>query len=99
MKDYCKDALNFKGMKKKKKEGKYLCPVCKGFGGWILTEDAYGKGRHFQAFCSQCNGWGWVDKEDKVCVHEMVEVRATTDCQHWYKCKKCGRERYVDSSG
>ena len=77
----------------------FLCPVCNGFGGWILEHDAYGKGEHFYGSCSQCNGWGWVDKEDRNCIHEMIETKSTFNCQHWYKCKKCGKERYIDSSG
>jgi len=73
----------------------YECPVCEGHGHW-RTEDyaKYGVGIH----CSQCNGWGWVTKEDKDCIHEMEEYKSSM-CQHWYRCKKCGVETYEDSSG
>ena len=77
-----------------------LCPVCKGYGGSVLRVDAYGKGKHFQCFCSQCNGWGWVAAggEDATCVHEWNEENIG-NCLHLWTCKKCGQKREVDSSG
>lgn len=72
-----------------KAEDATLCPVCKGYGGWVLTLNAYplpkgyedtaenrAKYVHFRAHCSQCNGWGWVksDSPDAQCVHEYKEL-------------------------
>lgn len=99
-----KEILDFNGLQKKVKPkdgypGRYLCPVCKGYGGWVLERDAYGKGRHFQASCSQCNGWGWVNKEDKKCIHNYKEIWSTRDCRHGSKCMICGKEIEIDSSG
>ncbi len=82
------------------KNGSTLCPVCKGYGGSVLQVDAYGKGKHFQCFCTQCNGWGWVegDSDDATCVHEWTE-RGIGNCLHEWTCTKCGQKREVDSSG
>jgi hypothetical protein len=70
-----------------------LCPVCKGYGGWVLTENAYplpkghedtaenrAKYRHFRAHCGQCTGWGWVPRgsADAQCVHEYKELSQET---------------------
>lgn len=76
------------------------CPVCSGYGGSVLIVDAYGKGKHFQCFCTQCNGWGWVEKggDDASCVHEWTE-EGIGNCLHLWTCKKCGQKREVDSSG
>ena len=86
----------------------YECPVCKGYGGWHLTLNAYGEGKHFDGHCSQCNGWGWVREED-LCIHEMREIsqrecrergiRHFGMCWHVLECRKCGRIRSYDSSG
>jgi hypothetical protein len=61
------------GMKRKAPEPKYgltaRCPVCDGFGGWHLTLNAYGKGKHFDCHCSNCNGWGHVSPEDAGHIH------------------------------
>jgi hypothetical protein len=82
------------------KNGSVKCPVCKGYGGSVLQVDAYGKGKHFQCFCSQCNGWGWVDANsaDATCVHEWDE-KNIGNCLHLWTCTKCGQSREVDSSG
>lgn len=72
-----------------KAEDAVLCPVCGGYGGWVLTENAYplpknventpenrAKYVHFRAHCGQCTGWGWVPKDspDATCVHEYSEL-------------------------
>lgn len=77
------------------------CPVCSGYGGSVLIVDAYGKGKHFQCFCSQCNGWGWVEKggDDASCVHEWDTSKTIGNCLHLWVCTKCGQKREVDSSG
>lgn len=78
------------------------CPVCKGHGTWNLEVNAYGPGKHFQAFCSQCWGWGWVkaDGADAACVHEFVEVKPDQSwrCWHTIRCTKCGHTKSYDSS-
>lgn len=66
-----------------------ICPKCKGYGGWVLTENAYplpkgmedsaenrAKYCHFRAHCNQCNGWGWVKRDslDAQCVHDYHEL-------------------------
>lgn len=117
MKEFLKDATNFEGMRIKKRETclkrgdkVVVCPVCKGHGGWNLEIDAYGKGRHFQASCGQCNGWGWVEKgsKDAKCVHKYREmsVKEARDkghehwgmCYHVYECRKCKQVIAQDSS-
>ena len=64
------------GMTRKKPEPKYglmaECPKCKGYGGWHLTVDAYGPGKHFDCCCSNCNGWGYVEPENAGHVHEFI---------------------------
>lgn len=87
-----------------------LCPACKGHGGWHLRLDAYGPGKHFDCFCDQCDGRGWVMKNgpDATCVHEKVELsqeecskRKITHygrCWHATECKKCGMVGGYDSS-
>jgi len=109
MTDYFAPMENIDGFVKKDQpdHADHLCPVCQGYGGWNLRLNAYGPGRHFKAFCSQCNGWGWVKEED-LCVHDMVEL-SQDQCRklgiaHWgnlwhvYRCTKCGRVRSYDSS-
>lgn len=63
-----------------------LCPLCEG------------KGRFNDFLCQQCNGHGWVEPLDSVCMHDFVEVGAPTGCVHKYRCTKCARVRYIDSS-
>lgn len=76
-----------------------LCPKCKGHGGWHLKLDDFGQGKHFNAACNQCNGWGWVQggTVNESCVHEFGEVRVS---MHIYKnvCQKCGHTNVIDSS-
>ena len=106
------EATNFDGIKIREKpewlEHPAECPVCKGYGMWNLTIDAYGKGRHFQQGCFQCNGHGWVEEEDRMCIHEWTEltpkeagargVKHWGMCWHVYECIKCKQTRSVDSS-
>lgn len=80
------------------------CPVCRGHGNWNLRLDAYGPGQHFQAFCSQCSGYGWVRRgsANETCVHKWRDITpspAPYSCWHLEKCTGCGQEREVDSSG
>lgn len=81
------------------KGGAVLCPVCKGYGGCVLTVDAYGKGKHFKGHCSQCHGYGWVkaDSKNATCVHVWNE-KNIGNCLHLWTCEKCGQSREVDSS-
>jgi len=74
-----------------------LCPVCHGHGCWNLLLNRYGPGQHFQAFCRQCWGWGWV--EDGTCVHDFREVAPDQPfrCWHTERCTKCGRTRSYSS--
>lgn len=109
------------------------CPVCRGYGGWVLKDNCYapydrtqpppagwtwdsyvafyGPREHFRASCSQCNGWGWVEKTstDAACIHTDVELSSKEAtalgvvhfgmCWHVYQCSKCKRIRSEDSSG
>lgn len=76
-----------------------LCPACKGHGGWNLTLNAYGQGKHFQCHCSNCLGYGYViaGSKDETCIHEWEE-RSLGRCLHEWTCKKCGQKRVVDTS-
>jgi hypothetical protein len=78
-------------------ENKYECAKCKGHGGWHLTLDAYGPGKHFDASCSNCNGWGYVSWADGH-VHEWGNEKNVGHCLHEYTCLTCGTKRVVDSS-
>jgi DnaJ-class molecular chaperone len=94
---------NFTGMTVRKNElgaGHVKCQVCQGHGGCVIRVDAYGKGRHQSAFCTQCNGWGWVkeNSNDAHCSgHEFV-TKNIGNCLHEWTCVKCGEVREVDSS-
>ena len=77
--EYLPDATNFQDISIKERRQCHLkahevveCPVCKGYGEWNLQLDAYGEGKHFQASCFQCNGWGWVERGSKheSCIHK-----------------------------
>ena len=86
------------------------CPVCHGYGKWHLQLNAYGDGKHFDASCYQCSGWGWVEKgsKDAICVHDYQEIsqeecrdRGVSHygaCWHVDACVKCGEIRGRDSS-
>jgi len=100
---------------------KTICPICKGYGGWNSELNCYRlppgvedtaenrcKYVHFQAGCSQCNGWGWVSDEGANCIHEMKElsqkecrkrgIQHFGNCYHVYECIKCSKVEHVDSS-
>lgn len=116
---HLQDATNFDGIKIKPRQTctcndptKVVeCPVCHGHGNWNIDLHAYGKNQHFQAFCSQCWGWGWVlkDSKDATCIHEFNEISQKEckeigiahfgNCWHVEKCKKCGVISSYDSSG
>jgi len=94
--------LRFRDMTDKEYEH---CPKCKGHGGWNLTVDAYGKGKHFEAFCGACWGYGWIEKgscahewNGKVTEHDRKGIHLF-NCQHIEKCSKCGKVIVIDSSG
>ena len=74
------------------------CGKCKGFGGWNLTLDAYGPGRHFRASCHNCTGWGYVEASQGSHVHEWDNGEYISRCNTLYTCKACGTKRAVDSS-
>ena len=86
------------------------CPQCHGYGGWNLKLNAYGEGKHFQCFCTQCNGWGYVDpfSTDATCIHTTKELtqaecrkRGITHhgmCWHVTECIHCGKISAYDSS-
>jgi len=82
-----------------------LCPKCKGHGLWNLRLNQYKshipQDRHFRQSCSNCNGWGWVDKHsrDAICLHEYKHTGSYYTHDHEYTCQKCGKQIRVDSSG
>lgn len=93
----------FLGLERKEPD-KYIhnpvpCPKCKGYGRWHLKLDEYGQGKHFNASCNQCNGWGWVNGESKsaTCIH-VFKQRTIGKCLHEYTCETCGEKRIIDSS-
>lgn len=111
MNDFLAEASNFQDMPIKFSPAKLfpdmvgpwaLCPLCQGHGGWNLGLNAYGPGRHFQAFCRQCWGWGWVkaDSKDVKCVHTFKEIAPDQPyrCWHTIQCANCGETRSYDSS-
>lgn len=58
---------------------------------------------HFKTLCSNCNGWGYLRKES-VCtgsknVHEWEFEKNLGNCHNRYRCKHCGQEWDIDSSG
>ena len=77
----------------------HLCPQCKGYGGWHLQIDAYDSGKHFNAHCRQCNGWGYVGKEDADHIHKWDAGVTVGNCLHNYTCEICGQVQTIDSSG
>lgn len=85
-------------LKEKTDIREYICPVCSGHGGWNLELNAYGTGKHFQAHCSQCEGYGWVFEWDR-CVHDLDNGIKIGNCLHRYTCKKCGITKEIDSGG
>lgn len=65
---------------------------------------------HFRSSCSQCTGWGYVNKgsKDETCLHEMAEISQEEChkqgishfgmCWHVEQCIKCGQISSYDSS-
>lgn len=106
--NYLERATSFVGFEKKAKSSAYECPLCKTYGGWNLLVDAYGKGKHFNASCFQCNGWGWVTELDKDCIHDFKELGGKECrernivhwgmCWHVQECIKCKRIISYDTS-
>lgn len=94
------------------KENRKACPRCSGRGGWNLLINAYPlregmadtpenrhKHVHFRASCSQCNGWGFVTRQQDVdCVHVWDRGTNIGRCLTLYKCTRCPEAREVDSS-
>jgi len=88
-----------------------LCQKCQGHGGWNLALNQYplnGKENtaanrhlysHFRCHCMACNGWGYVHESETCAGHEWVHVRETGNCLNLHKCKHCGKEWEIDSSG
>ena len=83
------------------KTGFVLCPKCHGHGRWNLTLNAYGDGKHFQASCGQCWGWGWVDgaSPDATCLHDFVGIAPDQPWRSWHtiRCTLCGKTRSYSS--
>jgi hypothetical protein len=77
------------------------CPACQGYGGWNLELNAYGPGKHFQAGCFQCVGWGWVrpNSPDSQCVHDYKKIANPRMFEHVTQCQKCKHTVSYDSSG
>lgn len=88
----------------KKEKPDYLkdwveCPVCKAHGQCIVTENAYGPGRHFKQACSNCGGMvsiGFVPPGE-TCVHVWGNKKEIGRNYHEYTCVKCGAKRKIDS--
>jgi hypothetical protein len=88
------------------------CPVCHGHGAWHLAhypntrKDFYA---YFDASCSQCFGWGYVDPNtvDASCTHVWEQLSyeesrnrglQTGRCWTNHKCSHCNKIMGVDSS-
>lgn len=100
--EYLADATDFTDLPKREPTQAYTeeCPVCHGHGRWNLRRDEYGPGKHFQAFCRQCWGWGWVKPGlDATCVHDFKAVAPDQPfrCWHTIACTKCGTKRSYSS--
>lgn len=103
--DFLPEATSFVGFVKHKmadwmSNGYVVCPLCDGYGGWNLTLNAYGENKHFNAFCRQCNGWGFnkANSKNEVCIHEMKQTEKLGRCYNRYTCQKCGMTEDIDSS-
>jgi hypothetical protein len=103
------DFTDFPGIKDKSND--CICPKCKGFGGWNLILNAYplhGKpdtkeNRHlytaYKAICGQCNGFGWVSKDNMKCIHEWAFSHQDV-YDRVVKCIYCNKKQVTqDSSG
>ena len=102
---YLESGTSFVGIELKKPQYNKgmieTCPLCKGHGGWNLRINAYGDGKHFNAACSNCNGWGYIKPEDACKVapyHQWEVIRNAGNCLNVWKCIHCGIEMVVDSS-
>ena len=92
-------------------ENRAHCRECGGHGGWNLRLNAHQlppgrddtpenrhRFRHYQAACSNCNGWGHVPLEQAEHVHRW-ETLSWENQQHWECCRDCGQEKITDTSG
>jgi DnaJ-class molecular chaperone len=91
----------FEGLEKKSPNLKYEklheCKKCRGYGGWILTPNAYGEGKHFKAGCSDCAGWGFTETE-QTHAHEWDQGVTVGRCMTEFRCNVCNIVRTFDSS-
>jgi uncharacterized Zn-finger protein len=82
-----------------KHKGFILCPKCKGHGKWHLALDVYGKGKHHDMSCSQCDsvyGYsGWVHKDD-LCMHAW-ELLSSDGRFYTEECVHCNLRRTYDT--
>jgi hypothetical protein len=76
---------------------KHECAKCQGHGGWHLRLDAYGEGKHFNASCSNCDGWGYVERDDGH-IHQWGNEKNVGRCLHEWTCLTCNQKRVIDSS-
>lgn len=100
---------------KRKPEDCYIkdskeCPVCRGFGGWNLTLNAYPlrdrpdtpenrrNFSHFTCSCSTCYGWGYVERNMNCAGHVWEFQQNLGRCYNRYVCTSCGLINDVDSS-
>jgi len=88
------------------------CPLCKGHGAWHLAHYPHtrnGVYAYFDASCSQCNGWGYIDPNsmDAKCMHSWRELSSddarkrglrTARWWHNFACKHCNTVMATDSS-
>jgi hypothetical protein len=75
----------------------FVCPKCQAHGGWNLTVDAYGPGKHFRCVCPVCYGTGYT-KSATPCEHDWQFSRNLGRCYNEYICRKCNAVDKVDSS-
>lgn len=78
--------------------GFVLCPKCHGFGKWNILLDFYGPGLHQKCCCDQCDGNGYVSRDDAKCVHEFGRREAVGKSLWNVTCLKCGQKREIDTS-
>jgi hypothetical protein len=77
----------------------FECPACKGHGGFIYIDNAYGPGKHFKGHCNNCDGRGWVNENSSSakCIHDYIQNRKLGNCYYEYVCTKCGTKKNIDS--
>ena len=91
--------------------GRTPCPRCHGHGGWNIRMHAHQvppkypdtpenrhRFAHFQAACTNCNGWGHVPEAQGDHAHRWVTLRWTSSV-HTQQCEDCGTLWEVDTSG